>query len=93
MFFGIRQFLRYKYFDIVWGRHPLVDIPKIKFLGDLTLGASFFDICKYLTDKYFNTVWGYHPPIPGDPPKMRSPKINFLSDLTLGASFLMCVNI
>ena len=51
--FDIRRYLTDKYFDIVWGCHSPVDLPKV---------PVCYDISRYLTDKYFDIVWGCHPP-------------------------------
>ena len=50
VFFDISRYLRNKYFDMVWGYHPLGDlpkwIPKNEFFNGLTKGASFFYISR-----------------------------------------------
>ena len=42
VFFAVRRYLRDKYFDVVWGYHPLGDPLKTNFLNDLIYDASVF---------------------------------------------------
>ena len=75
MFFDISRYLRDKYFDMVWGYHPLEDPQKSIFKMAWAEALVFFDISTFLRHKCFNIVWGI---TPADPPKMDPPKTNFL---------------
>ena len=89
--FDISRYSTDKYFDIVWGCHPLgvppprgatpsgppqMDPPKINVSNSSTWVPVCFDISRYLTNKYFDIVWWCHPP--GDPPN-EPPKNQFLN--------------
>ena len=73
VFYDTSRYLPHKYFDVVWGCHPL-GTPQNQFFWIAQLRMPvWFDISRYLTDKYFDIFWGCHSP-PGDPPI-----INFLN--------------
>ena len=75
VFFAVSRYLKYKYFDKVWGYGPPRSSPKTNSLNKLIYGASVFWYQHYIFgDEYFDIVWGAAPP----GPRNRPPKINFL---------------
>ena len=63
VFFAVSRYLRYKYFDVVWGMAPSGIPPKPIFWTTQFTMPVFFDISSgYFGDKYFDIVWGCHPP-------------------------------
>ena len=83
VFIDISRYLTDKYFDIVWGCHPLgtpqMDLQKSIFRTAQAREPVCIGISKYLTNKYFDIVWECHlsPPPPPRTPQMDPPKINF----------------
>ena len=59
VFFAVNRYLRYKYFDVIWGYRPPpppVIPPKTNLLNNLIYGASVFDINSRLYILEMNTL-------------------------------------
>ena len=81
VFFAVSRYLRYKYFDVVWGHDPPRGSPQNQFFEQLNLRCQCFLISAVdILEINISTLFGGANP---QGPPNRPPEINFFDWLKL----------